>query len=318
MKRYILFILFITFLLTDSVVFAQQEAQFSFNMFTNMAINPGYAGSKDAICLTGIVRQQWVGFTDPDGNKASPQTYLFAVDGALNKIRSGIGLTIYQDKLGFETNLAVKLNYALRLQLGPGKLGIGAQVCFNNKSIDFSKFDPKDKDDPLLKNSNGIESDMLIDFAFGLFYKMPQAYFGLSASQLSESDFESSSKLAHPTSKRHYYFIGGYQHDLTAEFKLKPSLLIKSDLASTQYDINCLVVYNNKFWGGLSYRPQDAIIVLLGLDWNKFIFGYGYDITTSAVGSGNRSSGSHEIILNYCFTIEIPHTPSRHKTVRFL
>ncbi len=299
------------------VVKAQQESQFSHNMFTNMAINPGYAGSKDAICLTGIVHQQWVGFQDPGGNKSAPQTYLLTIDGAINRINSGLGVNIYQDKLGFETNLAVKLSYAYRLSIGPGKLGIGAQAGFINKQIDFAGFEPIDPNDPLL-NSKKVETDMLIDFAAGLYYKMPQAYFGLSATNLSQSDFQSAGGLAKPTLARHYYFIAGYQYDLNAEFKLSPSLLVKSDLASTQYDINGLVTYINRFWGGLSYRPQDAIIVLLGLNWQNFNFGYAYDITTSAIGAGKRSSGSHEIMLNYCFKIEIPHTPSRHKTVRFL
>ncbi|MCF8296709.1 MAG: type IX secretion system membrane protein PorP/SprF [Saprospiraceae bacterium] len=317
MKRCLIVLLFIIFLLKIVVVQAQQEAQFSHNMFTNMAINPGYAGSKDAICLTGIVHQQWVGFKDPSGNKGAPQTYLLTIDGAVNRISSGFGLNIYQDKLGFETNLAVKLSYAFRVSIGPGKLGIGAQAGFINKQIDFDKFIPIDAGDPLL-NSKKIESDMLIDFAAGLYYKMPQAYFGLSASNLSQSDFQSASELAKPSLSRHYYFIAGYHYDLNAEFKLSPSLLIKSDMASTQYDINSLVTYNNRFWGGLSYRPQDAIIVLLGLNWQNFNFGYAYDITTSAIGAGSRSSGSHEVMLNYCFKIEIPHTPSRHKTVRFL
>lgn len=316
--RNLLVLLFL--LVVGFVANGQQEAQFSHNMFTNMAINPGYAGSQDAICLTSVVRQQWLGWTDPNesGDKNSPQTMLFTVDGAIQSINSGIGLNIFQDKLGFETNLGVKLAYAYRQQIGPGKLGIGAQVGFLNKQIDFSKFEPIQKDDPLLQSKN-TESSMITDFAFGLFYKMPQMYAGISTSQLAESDFQGGvSNLASPSLKRHYYIIGGYQYDLTPEFQLRPSVLVKTDFASTQYDINSLVVYNNRFWGGLTYRPQDAVVVLLGLEWNNFKFGYAYDVTTSAVGAAKRSSGSHEVMVNYCFTIEIPHVPSRHKTVRFL
>ena len=71
-----------------------------------------------------IVRQQWVGFTDPDGNKVNPQTYLFSIDSPMLRYY-GVGLTIVQDQLGFEKNLDVKLSGSRRWNIGNGKLGIG-------------------------------------------------------------------------------------------------------------------------------------------------------------------------------------------------
>ncbi len=44
-----------------SAASAQQEAQFTHNMFNNMGVNPGLAGMRNAICATGLARQQWVG-----------------------------------------------------------------------------------------------------------------------------------------------------------------------------------------------------------------------------------------------------------------
>jgi len=42
-------------LLAFAWVQAQQEQQYTQFMYNKLAINPGYAGSKDAICLTGLV-----------------------------------------------------------------------------------------------------------------------------------------------------------------------------------------------------------------------------------------------------------------------
>lgn len=316
MKRNIT-LLFLVFL--SSVAFSQQEAQFSHNMFNNMAINPGYAGSNDAICATAIARQQWVGFKDADGNKGAPQTYLFSLDGAVNPLHGGLGMTIFQDQLGFEKNLGVKLAYAYRLSAGPGQLGIGAQVGFLNKSIDFTKFKPIDITDPKLQGQK--ETNMATDFAFGLFYKIEnKLYFGLSASQLSQTDVEFSSALASPTLARHYYVSAGYYYPLpnNPALEINPSILIKTDFASTQFDINGLLKYNNQFWGGVSYRATDAIVILLGMNYKNFHFGYSYDVTTSSMGASGRSSGSHEVMVGYCFKIIREFQPQSYKNPRFL
>ena len=42
--------------------FAQQDAMFTHYSFNTLAVNPGYAGSRDALTITGLNRSQWVGF----------------------------------------------------------------------------------------------------------------------------------------------------------------------------------------------------------------------------------------------------------------
>ncbi|MDD3878082.1 MAG: type IX secretion system membrane protein PorP/SprF [Bacteroidales bacterium] len=315
-KLYIFFIL-VAF---PYFLFSQQEAQFSHNMFNNMAINPAYAGMKDAICLTGLVRQQWVGFTDAEGNKGAPQTNLISVDGKVKFLRGGLGLTVMSDKLGFENNIGVKFGYSYHLHLGPGRLGIGANIGFLNKKIDFSKFKPIDLTDPLLQSQN-VETTMITDVSFGAFYQIPKKlYFGISTSQLLQSDGSLQTSTASLDLKRHYYITGGYFYPLpmNPNYELFPSVLVKTDGASAQFDINTLLRYNNQFWGGVSYRAQDAVVVLLGASFKDFVLGYAYDITTSEIGKSKRSSGSHEIMLGYCFTVKVERIPQSYRNVRFL
>jgi len=316
-KLYTVFLFIIVF---SHHSFSQQEAQFSQNMFNNMAINPGYAGLRDAICFTGFVRQQWVGFVDADGHKGAPQTNLVSIDGNVKVLRGGLGATIMTDKLGFEDNIGVKLGYAYHLHLGPGRMGIGLQVGFLNKKIDFSKFKPIDATDPLLQSQN-IETTMITDVSFGAFYQIPQSlYFGISTSQLLQSDGNLQASAATLDLKRHYYITAGYHYPLpiNPSYELMPSILVKTDAASTQFDINALVKYNNQFWGGVSYRQTDAIVAMVGATFKEFNFGYAYDITTSAIGKEKRSSGSHEIMLGYCFNVKIERIPQSYRNVRFL
>ncbi len=304
----------IVLILSAHSLFAQQEAQFSQNMFNNMAINPGYAGMRDAICLTGFVRQQWMGF------EGSPQTNLLSIDGKVDLLRGGLGATIMTDKLGFEDNIGVKVGYAYHLHAGPGRLGIGAQAGFLNKKIDFSKFEPIDPTDPLLQ-STAEETTMITDVSFGLYYQVPQLFYaGISTSQLLQSDGVFQTTDVEMQLQRHYYITGGYTYPLPMDpaYELLPSVLIKTDFASTQFDINALVRYNNLYWGGLSYRHTDAIVAMVGGRYQQFKFGLAYDITTSDVGKERRSSGSLELMVGYCFTIEIERIPQSYRNVRFL
>jgi type IX secretion system PorP/SprF family membrane protein len=319
MKRNITF-LFLLFAVVTTA-FGQQEAQFSQNMFNNMAINPAYAGMNNSICATLFDRMQWVGFKDPYNGNVWPKTQLLSVDGSVSPIHGGIGVTIMNDQLGLETNTDFKLAYSYHLAAGPGTLGIGAQVGFYNEKIDFSGFHPIDSGDPLLSSSSK-QGNLAADMAFGLFYNIPnKLYFGISATQLLQSTVKYPAPLADLTLARNYYVSAGYYYPLPSNpsLEIDPSLLIKSDLSSTQFDINALLKYNNKFWGGLSWRPTDAVVIMIGMNvWQGLLVGYSYDITTSAMGADHRSSGSHEIMLHYCLKVLHETHPESYHNTRFL
>ena len=83
-----------------------------------------------------------------------------------------------------------------------------------------------------------------------------------------------------------------------------------------QGDINAIAMYNNQFWGGITYRVQDAIVPVIGFQWNSIKVGYAYDITTSDLKG--YSSGTHEIMLRYCFKMPENKTAQRYRNVRFL
>jgi hypothetical protein len=77
-------------------------------------------------------------------------------------------------------------------------------------------------------------------------------------------------------------------------------------------------VYNNKLWGGVSYRLTDAVAVNIGYQFTQALrAGYSYDIGINEISQ--QGGGSHEIFLSYCFKIVIPpKEPAQYKNVRFL
>ena len=95
MKKYSIAILMVLFLIFCDDVKAQQEAQFSHNMFNNMGINPGFAGLRSAICATALARQQWVGFKDEEGTRVNPETYSFTVDAPVKFLKGGQYLLLW-------------------------------------------------------------------------------------------------------------------------------------------------------------------------------------------------------------------------------
>lgn len=305
---------------TGMAAFAQQDAQFTQNMFNKLSVNPGYAGANGGICGTFLSRTQWTGF---DGH---PSTNLFSVD-ALVYGPHGVGLTVFQDKLGIEKSLVAKLAYSYHLTLGPGSLGIGVEGGMLSKSFgdDFIAVDDPNFDPSI---PNGGTSASTFDLGFGLYYNIPnKMYVGISTLHLTGSelkdvaDGQTGEGALNFAQSRHYYIMAGYDWDINNDKKwvVKPSILAKTDAASTQLDVNALLLYNNLVWGGVSYRVEDAIAALAGVNIPQLPglkLGVSYDVTTSTLG--DHSSGSLEFMIKYCTSISKPAKREVYHSVRFL
>ncbi|RYE31230.1 MAG: type IX secretion system membrane protein PorP/SprF, partial [Sphingobacteriaceae bacterium] len=62
------------------------------------------------------------------------------------------------------------------------------------------------------------------------------------------------------------------------------------------FDLNLKMAFQDKFWIGGSYRRNDAIAAMAGINVGSFLnLGYAYDFTTSNLNT--VSNGTHEIIL---------------------
>lgn len=308
----------ITFIIIPVITFSQQLPQYTQYMFDKIAYNPGFAGFGQGICISGVMRQQWMGFTETtkngDTEKVAPETYLVSIHSPVKFLRGGLGLNITQDKIAYQNNISLDLLYSYHASLGSGDLGIGLQLGLLNKNIDFSKFEPAVDNDPVL-NEKAEESDMIFNMGLGLYYQVPDSYYvGLSVLQLwgSKPRMESTATKLAPQIN----LIGGYEFAFpnAPSFTVLPSMMVKTDGVSMQFDLSTLVSYRNQFWGGVSYRYQDAIAIILGMEFKNFNIGYSYDINVSSIGSW----GSNEIRLGYCFKIEVDKFRKVYRNTRFL
>jgi type IX secretion system PorP/SprF family membrane protein len=315
LKKYLF--LFVAFVLAGGVS-AQQEPSFTQYASSYMYVNAGYAGLGEGICIDALTRQQWAGFKDAEGNKVSPQDFLISANAPVKAIQGGAGLTIIQDKLGFETNVGIRLAYSYHLQLSAGMLGMGAGISLVNRSIDFSKFKPVQPNDPALLS--GKQGAMIFDGNIGFFFKANSNYYvGLSVTNILESqgkNLSTSGTTIRYQTDRTFYLVAGYSFVLPSHprFEIMPSLLIQSDIVSTQYNISAVVNYNSKFWGGVNYRYQESVGFMVGVSFQGFKLGYAYDLSTLSVGV----PGSHEITLRYCFKLKVNKNKTSYKNTRYL
>jgi hypothetical protein len=60
-------------------------------------------------------------------------------------------------------------------------------------------------------------------------------------------------------------------------------------------DLTTRVYYKDDYWAGLSYRTSDALILLLGLKYDRFYFAYAFDMALTDIRK--QSFGSHELTL---------------------
>jgi type IX secretion system PorP/SprF family membrane protein len=307
------------FMLTFLGITAFSQVQLTQYMLDGSVYNPAFVGSEKAICGNLFGRQQWIGLKDSLGNNVSPRTFLFNLQSPVYSIHSGVGLNIISDKLGYEQNFGVKINYAYRFTLGDNhRFGAGLALSFLTKTIDFSELTVEDPGDPLLKYKDK-ESATFFDVDLGIHYRFgDKAYAGLSATNLLGSSREIGN--VRYKQKTNLYLTGGYYFTVSEmgykKLYLVPSLLLKTNFASTQFDINLMVNYNKQYWAGVSYRLQDAVAVMAGAKWNGFKLGVSYDITTSNLS--NSSSGSLEVFIGYCYPIKPKIKPKSLYNTRYL
>jgi len=315
-------ILFICIMIPWSNAFSQQERQLSHYMYDLISVNPASAGSTDKISTHGIYRKQWVGI---DG---APEDIVLNLDAPfrLFKADHGVGVSIWRDRLGFNEDIALSLSYAYKFHIGNGTLGLGFSGNFLNRQLEGEWEIPNSPihvagDDAI---PQGKQNEIMIDMGAGLFYRTEELYVGISSTHLLQNEFVYQSETTSGASEakeqiiRRFYLNAGYNLQLSnPAFELQPSMMLSSDTKITKIDLNATVMYNKKFWVGVSYRVGAAIVGMIGIEvLNGLKIGYSYDFATSALT--NFSTGSHEVMLGYSFSLGIEKIPQKYKSIRFL
>lgn len=306
-----------------------QDARTSLSMFSQPVYNPAFVGNSDYGDAFIGMRNQYMDFEDENGNTIGPNILSGAVNAPLKNLNSGLGLSIVQDQIGFETTMDIALAYAYQIKVSEGKLGLGVNLGMLNYKFDISnELYPggSTTDTYITKLKEDNKNSWKFNSGIGVYYSRSDLYFGASVKNLNEPKLEISSAgdYSGEYKKRHYYITGGYYYQTSnPNLAFMPSVMFKTvGKSASQLNLDLFAEYNRFLIGGVSYTTGNDISAVLGvkirngskLDGMRAVFAY--DIVTSQL-SGYQS-GTFEFQVGYAFNLSVEKTAQTYKSVRFL
>ena len=317
------FVLGMCFLLFSTAGFAQQKPHYTQYIMNQYIINPAITGIENYIDIKLSHRHQWVGF---DG--APVTTYLtlhkpigksdyrttatsFAMDGENPRGKSyweqytaaqphhGVGFQVINDKTGPINRFTANVSYAYHLGLSPKtNLSAGFAAGVTNISLMASKLDIYPVD-PAVYATKELRK-LRPDISAGLYLYSADYFAGLSVQQVVPQTVvfkEGGVKKENARLVPHLFATAGYRFSVGYDFNLVPSLMIKY-IQQPQFEVNAKLQYQDKAWTGLSYRQNDAVAGMVGLNVsNTFNLSYSYDYTTNPGKQFLRNT--HELMIGF-------------------
>ncbi|PID87852.1 MAG: hypothetical protein CSB06_02875 [Bacteroidia bacterium] len=277
---------------------AQQDPMFTHYAFNTLAVNPAYAGTRDALTVTGLYRSQWVGFP------GAPITQTLTLHSPIVKKSMGLGLSVLNDKIGPTKTTSFYLDFAYRIRITEKSwLSFGLKGGLNARRNELTSLNTTEENDPLF--AQNVKSKLLPNLGLGIYYFADKYYFGLSTPKLFENNFTGNTTdavLESGKEQRHFFFIAGAVFQLSEDILLKPTGFVKYTQASpVEADITANFIFHDRFWVGAMYRTGDALGILAGVNITKQL-ALGYSFDWSFVNpTATYNAGSHEVMLRYDF-----------------
>ncbi|RPI10747.1 MAG: type IX secretion system membrane protein PorP/SprF, partial [Acidobacteriales bacterium] len=286
-----------------SASLAQQVPMYSQYIMNGFLINPSFAGRDGYTTVTLTTREQWVGLEQAPGTYAASfqtrllkNSYISKTTAVRKKLvkptkggKVGLGGYIFNDNNGIMRRTGFQAVYAYHITLGrtegvPNNLAFGLALTAYQFAISTEGL-TYDHDDPLLNNYD--RSVFIPDFNFGASLTTTKYYVGFAMTNL----LRGSLMFADTTNTKrnelgHYFLTGGIKIPLTRDWTLEPSAFIKSSdmlLKSLQMDLTARAYFKEDYWAGLSWRTGDAIILMMGLKYDRFYFAYAVDFTLTDI-----------------------------------
>lgn len=305
--RVIIYLLFIA--ASFMQVNAQQVPLYSQYMLNGFLLNPAVAGSEGYTAVNLTAREQWIGFRDAPGTYALSYQTRILRKSYISKSASvrkrqryssrsgkvGVGGYVFSDRNGAVEKTGFKASYAYHLFFGNSQLSLGMSLTAFQLRLDDDKIILDDENDNIWINARGTA--FIPDADMGIYFDTPDYYIGFSADQLLESVIKlGDTGYDQYRQERNYYLIAGYDLPINDYLVLTPSTLLKmADNGAFQGDFSAKLYYDQTYWGGLTYRTGNALIVLAGLRIDRLIFGYAFDVSMGSIMK--HSFGTHEFIF---------------------
>lgn len=287
-------ILSLTFVLVALIGAAQQDALYTHYAYNTLAVNPAYAGSREALTITALHRSQWVGF------EGAPKSQTITLHSPLKNGKMGLGFAATHDQIGPINSTGISGDYAYRLKFNRRThLAFGLKASATFMQADLAALSATTSGDNTV--NSGVRSQFKPNFGFGVYYTSNNWYIGASIPRLLENKLlVNGLTSSEALEKRHYYINAGVALKVNRDIYFKPMVLVKMvPSAPIQADLTGIFVFNKQFELGAMVRSGDAIGLLVGINiQEKLRIGYSFD-WSYGIRTSSFNSGSHEIVLRY-------------------
>lgn len=295
---------------------AQQDPQFSLYMYNPLYYNPAAAGSEGVSRMQITHRTQYLGYQpSTTGDGGAQSTQLLSFNMPLAKVKGGVGIYAFNDKLGAIVNQSVQVAYAYRMTLKSGTLALGVQGGLYNRGINYGElFRPGTPGDPAIPTNR--VSQARPDFSAGVYYNSTDYWLGVSVTHLNAATYTLVTDRSTDPLDRNVNLTAGYRLGIGYDIDIQPSVLVQYSTAgrvkASTITANLVGTYDNRIWAGVGYRLSDAVMVTGGINLmrnNALRVGYALDLVTG--GTSIKSLTSHEILLAYA----LPAPDARKKPI---
>jgi type IX secretion system PorP/SprF family membrane protein len=286
-------------------------------------LSPAYAGIGDNLRIRINGLTQWVGIKDAPQNQSA-----YADFRILD--RSGVGISVYNDKNGYTRQTGAKVSFAHHIILdyySKQYLSFGLSYNFNSFRIDVDEFDT-DVEHPILDPSitdNRYTSNN--NFDISALYRNKNFYLSFNANNVLKKNVDKF-RGVEPDLLSNYQVYTGYtfRDGENSRIEYEPSVYFQyfaSDKrSSTDFNFKYRRYnrYEDYYWIGVSYRMLNdqfakplSVGPMAGFMKSKFYFGYSYQIMFNDLGAYN--SGTHVVTIGFDFLQSISNCPCTQSPV---
>lgn len=264
-------------------------------MFNGLLLNPAYAGSNEALNVTTLYRNQWLGMP------GAPVTAVLSAHSPLKNKKISIGGTLSNDRFAVFEHTKANLSYAYRLKLLKGNLSFGIQAGVDSYSTNWNKINTTDTSDPNFV-ANGTRKTVP-EVGAGAYYYSKNFYLGISAPNIYNGNINPAMVT---------FLNAGCIIKASDNVFVKPAFLVKNiNTAPFSANISTTIYYKEIVGLGVGYTYNTSALAYTDIRLNDQLhFGYGFEYALNALQ--NYNSGSHEVMLRYLFRYKINTVNSRY------
>jgi len=325
-------LIFFTLLLVVGKLQAQQMPQFTQVALNRSLYNPAYIGFEPQTTISLGGRWQMIGFGNepqsaflnfekdlkikskpiynpalrvsveiPDDNRTQKSKFSHSIGGQLSSDRYGAFRSFQFAGLygaHYQVNNSLKFSGGLKLGISNNGFNADKAQVLNvlNPELPYQGGDAE-YDEFTAKNWN----TNIINLGAGINVQYQNFFIGVAANQLTKDAIRFGSSNVNFNLTSHLFFLTGYNFELTEEFKLLTTAVVKKmSPAPASFELSAIGNFGDALFAGVNYHHKAAVGLIVGFQVNSaFRVGYSFDVSTNRIIQS--SFGGHEIVLNYRF-----------------